>query len=218
MKHSDNNVAEVKHIISQLANRKIHILGQEQMLNAAVLVPLIQKNNEFNLLFQVRSHEMKHQPGDVCFPGGRIDRADKDEQATAIRETCEELGLTAQDINVIAPLDIFVTPFSRIVYPFVGEVKETSNIKPNPEEVAEVFYVPLTYFLTVEPKRYDVPLQPQPEHDFPYHLIHKGKDYQWRSASIPEYFYEYNDYVIWGMTARIIVHFVDLLRNNEQKL
>ncbi|MBU8905553.1 NUDIX hydrolase [Desertibacillus haloalkaliphilus] len=204
----------VESIKNQLQGRKAKILGHENFLKSAVMIPLIERNGEINLLFEVRSHQLRRQPGEICFPGGKVDESDKDEEHTAIRELCEELGLPANQINTVASLDYVVTPFDSLIYPFVGEIAPHAVISHNPLEVDEVFYVPLDYFLEAKPQRFDINLKVEPEKNFPYHLIPNGKNYNWRVGAIPEYFYEYNDYVIWGLTARILHHFLELIRTN----
>jgi coenzyme A diphosphatase NUDT7 len=199
-------------ITEKLQDREAHVLDHQQYHKSAVMIPLVEKDDRLHILFEVRSEHLRRQPGEVCFPGGRVDQADAGPQEAAIRETCEELGIQNDQIEPLAALD-FLPSFSSIIYPFVGRLNDESEIQPNPAEVAEVFYVPLDYFLTTTPKRHDIQVQLEPDESFPFHLISNGKDYNWRTGVIPEYFYIYNDYVIWGLTARILYHFVSLVRN-----
>lgn len=88
---------------------------------------------------------MRRQPGEVCFPGGRVDKTDRDSKMTALRETREELGVDSGNIEQIFPLDFVVSPFGTIIYPYAGIIKDEVEIIPNPEEVAETFTVPLSF-------------------------------------------------------------------------
>lgn len=207
------SASKLSSIKSRLSERRRGIMGQEEMKAAALLIPLIEKEGAVHVLFEVRAFHLKAQPGDICFPGGRAEDEDRSMEETAIRETCEELGIRPEQIEIIAPLDVLVSRHAAIIYPYVGTVAQDVSLRPDPAEVAEVFTVPLDYFLSVEPERHDVPLKVEPPEDFPYHLIVGGKNYNWRTGAIPEFFYVYEDYAIWGMTAKILYHFVQLIRS-----
>lgn len=199
-------------VFSKLKNRVPSIMGEQQYKQSAVLLPLLDIQDETHVLFEVRSMQMRSQPGDICFPGGRIDKEDKDPQETAIRETTEELGINAGNIQSIIPLDYVVNDSGRIIYPFVGELLNHEQIILNQAEVSEVFTVPLNYFLETKPEVYKVHFQVQPEKNFPFDLIVGGKDYKWNSGHIHELFYKYNGKVIWGLTAKILTHFIHLIK------
>ncbi|MFA8437786.1 NUDIX hydrolase [Pueribacillus sp. YX66] len=196
-------------------NRRANLLGHEQMRIASVLLPLLEKDGQTHVLFQVRGKRLRTQPGEICFPGGGVERQDKNEAETAIRETCEELGLEKQHIKMVAPLDLYVTPFHAIIYPYVGVILQPEAICPDDFEVEEVFTVPLDYLLNYKPKQHPVHLQVKPDDSFPYHLIPRGKYYKWRTGQVPEYFYFYDKYVIWGLTARILTNFLTVIKGQE---
>ncbi|AXI10803.1 coenzyme A pyrophosphatase [Oceanobacillus zhaokaii] len=198
-------------IINKLKDRVPSILGYEQLRKSAVLIPLVEIENETHILFEVRSMNLRSQPGDICFPGGRIDRDDPDPKYSAIRETTEELGLTESTIKDVLPLDYVTMDRGRIIYPFVGRITDLAQMKPNPAEVSEVFMVPLTYFLQTDPERYKVNLQVVPDANFPFDLIVGGENYNWHTHHIEELFYKYESKVIWGLTAKILTHFIELL-------
>lgn len=200
-------------IIVKLQNRVPSIMGHEGFKKSAVLVPLVEIDNETHILFEVRSMNMRSQPGDICFPGGRIEMGDPDPRYCAIRETTEELGVHTEAIKDIIPLDYVVNDLGRIVYPFVGRITNPEQIIPNKSEVQEVFTVPLSYFVNTVPDKYKVNFQVSPENDFPYHLIVGGEDYNWQVRHVEELFYQYDGKVVWGLTARILTHFISLLHN-----
>lgn len=196
-------------------NRNVNVLGHEQMKVSSVLVPLLEKDGDLHILFQVRGKKLRSQPGEICFPGGRVEREDKNETETAIRETCEELGLNREQIKVVAPLDLCINPFHAIIYPFVGVILEPEAIRPHEMEVEEVFTVPLEYLLNYKPKLHPVKFQVKLDESFPYHLIPNGKSYKWRTRQVPEYFYLYDKYVIWGLTARILTNFLTVIKEEK---
>ena len=194
---------------TKLANRKTAICDKEVYLEFSVLVPIIKTGSEFSLLFEVRSEKLAKQPNEICFPGGKIESFENARQA-ALRETTEELLIPEADIDVIAELDTIVTPFNRILYPFAGKLHEYNGTF-NSEEVKETFIVPLSFFLENAPLRHDINISMKPAEGFPYHMVQDGRDYPWGKGKYPVYFYTYENKIIWGLTARIIKNFVNLL-------
>jgi coenzyme A diphosphatase NUDT7 len=199
-------------IISKLKDRTPSILGGENFSKYAILLPLVRKRDGIHVLFEVRSMQLRRQPGEICFPGGRIDLHDKDEKSAAIRETTEELGIEASDVSGVFPLDVLLSPFGMMLYPFAGFIDDYDKLDPNPSEVGEIFTVPLDYFLENEPKIYYVDLKPEPQENFPFDLIVGGENYRWQKKQMDEYFYLYENRVIWGLTAKILAHFVEIIR------
>ena len=194
-----------------LKQRKQGILGENQSFRSAVFMPLLELNGEPHVLFEKRAADLKVQPGEICFPGGAIDQKDASPAQAAIRETSEELKISREDIELVAPLDIMVSPFNAIVYPFVGVIKNPNNISCNPSEVDEIFYVPLQHLIDQDPLKYVVNLAVQMPEDYPYELVPGGKNYPYRTGKMPQQFYFWEDRIIWGLTARILHHFLDLL-------
>ena len=186
------------------------LIGERGAAKAAVLIPLLQNDEGFSVLFEERSHHLKSQPGDICFPGGKIESYDSSPKQTAIRETCEELGIGANTIDILGPLGRYVPSTHLIVYPFVGVLNPCKFII-NKDEVESIFTVPLDYLLNTVPDKHLVSLQPNPNQDFPFDRIAKGKEYQWRKRYITELFYHYKDRSIWGMTAKILEHFLSIM-------
>ncbi|TZE82865.1 NUDIX hydrolase [Calorimonas adulescens] len=194
----------------KLAGRKPDIMDSERYFKSAVTVPVVNIDGVDQILFEVRSDTIKRQPGEISFPGGGMEKTDSCSMETAIRETTEELGISKEDIQIIAPLDIVITPFNLIIYPYVGRILNPGIIKPNADEVKEVFYVPIDFFVKNKPNTYYVTVKVEPTADFPYHLIPYGNNYRWRTGQYPEHFYQYKDHVIWGLTARILLNFLTL--------
>ncbi|WP_100013066.1 NUDIX hydrolase [Lentibacillus sediminis] len=203
---------DLLNVIAKLKNRQPSILGSEKFRKSAILLPLLEIDNEIHILFEVRSMQMRSQPGDTCFPGGRIEPEDSGPLAGAIRETTEELGLPETAIQNIVPLDYIVSDSGRLIYPYAGILTQTDKLNPNPEEVGEVFTVPLEYLLQTEPEVYKVNLQVIPEDNFPLDLIVGGENYNWQTRHVNEIFYRYDGKVIWGLTAKVLTHFLDLVR------
>ncbi|WHX98854.1 CoA pyrophosphatase [Neobacillus sp. DY30] len=201
-----------EYVESKLKNHTPSILGSDKFSRYAVMVPLIQKEDGIHVLFEVRSLQLRRQPGEICFPGGRIDPQDIDEKSAAIRETIEELGIRRESISEVYPLDFMISPFGMMIYPFAAIIKEPEKIQPNPAEVGEVFTVPLPYFIENDPDIYHIHFKVEPEENFPFDLIVGGENYNWRTRALDEYFYRYDEKAIWGLTAKILSHFIEIIK------
>ncbi|MEI4768755.1 CoA pyrophosphatase [Psychrobacillus sp. FJAT-51614] len=198
-------------IKNDLKQRQPLFIGEDTARRYAVLIPLVQVEDEWHVLFEVRSMTMRSQPGDISFPGGRIDPTDASPVDAAIRETHEELGVDPTSISVLGPMSVFIPSSSFIVYPFVATIDE-QTYSINKQEVEETFTIPVKWLLNHEPYVHYVPVQPMPPADFPYHRIANGNQYQWRARKIEEWFYDYDNYTIWGLTARILKHFIETIK------
>lgn len=176
---------------------------------AAVLIPLIEKEGETHLLLQKRSPHLKVHSGEISFPGGKRESGDQSFRETAVRETAEELGIPKDSIEVICEMDTLVTPFNVIVYPFLGILHDYSNISINKSEVDHIFTAPLQFFIDHPPRPYPIRVIQTAGSDFPYERTVAGKDYRFREGLYYSLFYDYKDYNLWGMTAKIIHEFVE---------
>src|SRR5690349_23506359 len=114
---------------------------------AAVLVPLIDRPDGMTVLLTKRADHLHDHAGQVSFPGGRVDPEDRDAAAAALREAKEEVGLDPDRVDLIGRLDTYVTRTGFEVVPWVGLVMPPIALVPDPFEVAEVFEVPLGFFL-----------------------------------------------------------------------
>ncbi len=112
---------------------------------AAVLVPIVVGCDPMVLLTQRTSHLSSH-PGQIAFPGGRIDPQDRDEADAALREAWEEVGLERRFVTVLGNLPVYATGSAYSVTPVVALVHPGFTLRPNSGEVAEVFEVPLSHF------------------------------------------------------------------------
>lgn len=95
-----------------LKKREPKLIDMELYHRSAVVVPLVEKNGDYQVLFEVRSKGLKRQPGEICFPGGGCETGESPE-AGARREICEELLISESQIEIAAPMDIFVSPLDR---------------------------------------------------------------------------------------------------------
>lgn len=208
---------QVKDIFNTVKQRKPTLHGIDKLKKFAVLLPFIQEAEEPCLLFEVRAKHLRCQPGDVCFPGGKIEPFDRHAMETAIRETSEELGIPAEAIHHVHPIDYLITPYGTMIYPFIGIIEANTLFHPNEDEVSEMFTVPFSFFLNTEPKVYEVQFQAVPDENFPFEHIYGGKQYRFRSAKTKQFFYYYQDKVIWGLTAKLIYNFADYVKSHPSE-
>jgi 8-oxo-dGTP pyrophosphatase MutT (NUDIX family) len=114
---------------------------------AAVLVPIVNHPDGLTLMFTQRTAHLHDHAGQISFPGGRVDEGDADRIATALRETEEETGLSSSRVEIIGRLPDYDIPTGFRVTPVVGWVEPPFVLNPDPFEVADVFEVPLGFFL-----------------------------------------------------------------------
>lgn len=192
-------------------NRDSNVIGEFN--KSAVMILLREDSGELSIVFEVRALKLRSQPGDVCLPGGKIEQ-DENPREASLRETMEELNLEREQIEIIGDMDYYISPYGNIIYAFIGKLKY-GEINPNGDEVHHIFKVPLKFFLEHEPLLYKMEIGPINQDGFPFHLINGGKGYKFRKGYLDEYFYEYNNYIIWGFTAQIIKSFIDILNNSK---
>jgi 8-oxo-dGTP pyrophosphatase MutT (NUDIX family) len=113
---------------------------------ASVLIALVLRESMTVLLTQRTDHLNDH-PGQISFPGGRVEASDADAVATALREAHEEIGLEPFEVEVLGSLPTYTTSTGFIVTPVVGLVQPGAALRPDPIEVAEVFEVPLAWLM-----------------------------------------------------------------------
>ena len=122
-------------------------LSERPMRKAAVLVPLVRRPAGLAVLLTQRTDHLNDHAGQVSFPGGRTDPEDSDAIATALREANEEVGLAADEIEVIGVLPTYTTVTAYEVTPVVALLDPPRALKLDAFEVAEVFEVPLAFLM-----------------------------------------------------------------------
>ena len=159
-----------------------------ELIPAAVLILLFEKDDELSIVLTKRTNGVKHHKGQVSFPGGTKEILDETLADTALREAGEEIGLMPNDVEVIGLLNDFCTPSGFCITPIVGFLPINSSFVLNKTEVSEIFYVPLSFFL-------------EPSNERSEQREQSGK-------KKTVYFYRYGTYEIWGATAEILRTFL----------
>jgi 8-oxo-dGTP pyrophosphatase MutT (NUDIX family) len=171
-------------------NPDLYVPGQG-LTEAAVLVPLVERDEELTVLLTRRTDHLHDHAGQISFPGGRIDPGDVDPEAAALREAEEEVGLPPKNVRLLGRLDTYLVRTGFQVVPVVGLVKPPFTVKPDSFEVAEVFEVPLGFFMV-------------PANKERHSRMFQGKERYF-------YVYPYEDYYIWGATAGMLGNLAEVL-------
>ena len=159
---------------------------------AGVLIPVRQHGSGLSVLLTQRSADLKHHAGQVSFPGGRMEEEDADIEATALRETREEIGVPEHEVAIIGYLETMPTVTGYAVTPVVGLVDGAVELTVDKTEVEYTFEVPLS-FLTDERN----------------HVL-VAREWQGLSFSMVEFHYEKQR--IWGATAQMLLRFINLIK------
>jgi 8-oxo-dGTP pyrophosphatase MutT (NUDIX family) len=168
------NLAELSDVIDPNLPRR----------SAAVLVPFVRRDDALSMLFTRRTAHLRTHAGQISFPGGAIETVDTDAVAAALRETFEETGIEPERVEPFGFLDGFETVSGYFVTPVTGFVRGDYRLRPDPEEVDEVFEVPLDFILA--PDRL------------------KRLDFEWQGRTRTTFEFEWDGRRVWGATASII--------------
>lgn len=169
----------------------------------SVLIPLVEREGKMHVLLEKRAAHIS-QPGEICFPGGRIE-AGEPPQAAALRECNEEIGVPVSEIKLLAQGDTLYGQADFTIYSFIAEISEASyeRIKIEKDEVEELYLIPLSYFVENDPEFYKEKYETNIR-EFPYDKVGIPPDYEWRRGTMRIPIYESEGIVIWGMTAQFI--------------
>lgn len=160
---------------------------------AAVLLPLLYLEGAWQLLYIRRAETVFSHKGQVAFPGGMVEPEDPTLEATALREAQEEVGLPPENVRLLGRMPDYPTVSSYLVTPVVGRVEQPFELKLQPEEVVRAFTIPLEW-------------------------LADASHWEERSLARPNgreervvYFQLYEGELLWGITARITVRFLQIL-------
>jgi 8-oxo-dGTP pyrophosphatase MutT (NUDIX family) len=185
-------IKTVKHRLKETLSwrQKRHIFSAD-LIPSAVLVPILDKRGQYYILLTKRTNRVREHKGQICFPGGTYLEQDGTLLTTALRESTEEIGLRAEDVEILGELDDTLTNSTGyMISPFVAFVRPF-QIEVNREEIDEILEIPVTV------------------------LLDKGIRQEETAAvdgrPLTVYSYHYQGKVIWGATARILSQLLDVL-------
>lgn len=178
--------------------------SQRSLSKAAVLINLLQRNNEWHVLFIKRAERNgDYHSGQVAFPGGKYEEGDSSIRHTALREAHEEIGLHPAHVEVLGCLDSYTTISNFQIYPFVSLVPWPTALTPQKSEVAKIFTIPLRWLADEKNYSLKTPHRRHPS-------IPAGSD---RPQAV--YFEHYDGELLWGATARITLSLLQALDNRK---
>ncbi|MBU2889788.1 CoA pyrophosphatase [Celeribacter halophilus] len=165
-------------------NKDLEPAIKQPLRPAGVLVPIRETADGLRLILTKRSSALKHHPGQIAFPGGRVEPTDVSPVEAALREAHEEIGLPPSVVEVLGQLPTHQTVTQFEMYPVLGWIRGDCELTPEAGEVSEIFEVPLSHVLnsanfTIQSRR-------------------------WRGHMRSFYTVPYGPYYIWGATARIL--------------
>lgn len=168
-------------------NTALAALLAAPLREATVLVGLVERESGWQVVFTRRTEHLRHHAGEVSFPGGAVESQDADVVAAALRETQEEIGIPARSIRPLGFLDPLMTISGFRVTPLVAQLSGDYQPRPDPQEVAEVFELPLDFLLA------------------PESLFHSSRQWRGQTLRIAELHpWPGHPARVWGATAMII--------------
>lgn len=208
--------------------------------SSAVLIPVLLREDGYHVLYEVRAAKLQTQPGEICFPGGRIEPGEEPRE-TAVREAMEELCIRRDQVEVISELDRNAGPGGIPLFAFIGVLHGYAGTWSR-AEVEYVFTLPLGWILAHPPRTYRIGLSQKFPEDFPYDKVPFGRGYHWRMPFQEVPFYpdlesaaEFANAgqedaagpkgsgapegmpVLWGATARVTHAFAQFLQLVKEK-
>lgn len=165
-------------------NPDVHLPPGRKLRPAAVLLPLLRTGDEASVILTKRSSALIHHPGQIAFPGGKVDEPDDGPVEAALREASEEIGLQPENVEFLGRLSIHETVTGFNVTPVLGLIRKTFEFVPEPGEVEEVFTVPLAHVTDI--KNFQI------------------QSRAWQGVNRCYYTVPYGPYYIWGATACIL--------------
>lgn len=169
-----------------------HIPEGMRLRHAAVLMPLVSRRHGVHVLLTQRTSHLKGHPGQISFPGGGVEPADRDRADTALRETVEEVGLSRDRIEILGAMPDYALNSGYLVTPVIGWIEPPYEIAPDPYEVQDVFEIPLRHFLE--------------------HRNFQRRRYEYDGLVRRYLAAPYDGRYVWGATAGMLYFFFQLLR------
>jgi 8-oxo-dGTP pyrophosphatase MutT (NUDIX family) len=197
MKRSKENrlFEKIETLLKTRSVNRIEMTGNGYR-HASVLIPLFEKEGEPHVLFTKRTWTVDAHKGQISFPGGGVEKSDGTYGQTALRESQEEVGLRQEDVRLLGATDDQVTMASLfLIHPFVGAFDFPYPFSLNGDEVDRLIQIPLDAFIKEDILKRDYP------------VAYQGKTY---TTDV----YHYGEDLIWGATARIMMNFVEIIKED----
>jgi 8-oxo-dGTP pyrophosphatase MutT (NUDIX family) len=183
-------------IVRALKSRAPQALGVNGYKPAAVLIPIQERQDGDYLVLTKRADHLRTHKGQIAFPGGRVDAGDADVVDTALRESREEIGIDPECVKILGRLDEFTAGYGLVVTPVVGVIPTDYEFRIDPAETTAVASVPIASLMQLPNCNLSECLSP---------------------GGHPNYHFYVNGWDVWGVTARIIAQFLELVYDFKVK-
>lgn len=196
-------------LLKLLSDNKNAIIGEEKYIVAAVLIAMVVIEGEEYIVLEKRASQIR-QGGEISFPGGKYDVADLTTETTACRETYEELGIDRDKIEILGKFGSLITPRGMLLDIYIGQlnIKNVKEMRFNTIEVEKLLFVPIKFFKENEPRIEKIEMKNIPMFSPSELKLPKRYRNSWTGYFRDVYFYNYQEEVIWGITAEIIYEFI----------
>ncbi|MEL0185022.1 MAG: CoA pyrophosphatase [Hyphomicrobiales bacterium] len=189
MNYSEKLIKDIpaykSNIFADRSDDKLYsIINGKKYRNSAVLIPLLRIGQDIQIILTQRSNNLSSHAGQISFPGGKVDTKDQSPVETAYREANEEIGLSREEIEHLGYLDITTTGTNFMILPVVASISNNFVPKLNNDEVESLIHLPLNYIADVNNLK-------------TMNKVINGEDRTF-------FVYEYDNYFIWGATARLL--------------
>ncbi len=189
MNYSEKLIKDIpaykSNIFADRSDDKLYsIINGKKYRNSAVLIPLLRIGQDIQIILTQRSNNLPSHAGQISFPGGKVDTKDKSPVDTAYREANEEIGLSREEIEHLGYLDVTTTGTNFMILPVVASISNNFVPKLNNDEVESLIHLPLNYIADVNNLK-------------TMNKVINGEDRTF-------FVYEYDNYFIWGATARLL--------------
>jgi 8-oxo-dGTP pyrophosphatase MutT (NUDIX family) len=185
-------------MLTQLRDRlktyKARSVESPKALCAGVVIPLFEKEGRLFIILTKRTEQVRVHKGEVSFPGGMCEESDIDVMSTALRECCEEIGVSGKDVEIIGRLDDMMTLTGFVITPYVGIIPYPYTFTANPQEVDYLIYLPLETLMAANPE-------------------YQEASYDGRTMSVPSIYFGGDR--IWGATCRLLLQLRQIIENEE---
>lgn len=186
------------------------IIGKKRYTNSAVLIGIINLEGKEHVVFEKRALKIR-QGGEISFPGGKFEEKDGSSKETAIRETVEELGVNREKIEIIGKYGTLINASGMLLDVYIGylHIDKIEELNFNRDEVEKLVVVPMEFFKYNKPKVEKIGVKNIPEFSPKDYNLPERYYGAWSGNSREVYFYNYQEEIIWGMTAEIIFDFIE---------
>jgi 8-oxo-dGTP pyrophosphatase MutT (NUDIX family) len=193
--HNGKEITEEKisSLLDQYRDASLPVRNRHLLRQAAVLLPLLQVQGDWHLLFTRRTETVLNHKGQVAFPGGAVEPDDPDVEFAALRETHEEIGLAPERVKILGRMPDYATISDFLISPVVGRVPWPFEMVLSPEEVMHTFTIPL-------------------------HWLANSRNWEEKPYVRPDgrqdlviFYKTYSGELLWGITARITLNFLQIL-------